>query len=189
MATKVGIANLALTALGADAISSFTDPDSENARKINRVYASRRRATLRKHFWNFALKEAQLAKVSGVPVLDDFTDIFQLPSDFVRIKKTDLDEENGERYKIKGRRIYCNADTLKIEYIYDCDDPNLYDDEFIEAFAADLAAFLAYAITDNATLATAAKKEASDSLKHAKSTNSQEGTIDKPRSGSWIRGR
>jgi len=189
MSNKIEIANVALTALGADPITSLSDPESENARKVNRVYDTVRKATLRKHFWNFAMKEAQLARLTTVPVLDDYTYIFQLPSDYIRLKKTDLDIANGDTYKIKGRCIYCNSTSLKIEYVYDCDDPNLYDAEFIEAFAAALADVLAYPITTNATMAQTVKAEARDKLRTAKSTDSMEETPDKPTRGSWIRAR
>jgi len=189
MSTKVDIANVALTALGAEPISNLSDPNTENARKVNRVYNTVRRSTLRKHFWNFAMKEAALARLTTVPVLDDYTYIFQLPPDFVRLKKTDLDVDNGDTYKIKGKAIYCNSTSLKIEYVYDCDDPNMYDAEFIEAFAAALADILAYAITANATMAGTVEEKARKKLLQAKSSDGQEETPDKPRQGSWIRGR
>lgn len=187
MPTKIEVANVALTALGADPIVDLDNPDSENARKVKRVYNTVRRATLRKHFWNFAMKEAQLSRLTTVPVLDDFTYVFQLPSDYIRLKKTDLGDDVP--YKIKGRCIYCNSDTLKIEYVYDCDDPNEYDAEFIETFAAALADILAYPITTNATFSANAKVEARQKLLQAKSSDSQEESIDAPKRGSWIRNR
>lgn len=180
--------NAALAALGADPIEDI-DEDVENARRVKRIYEMKLRSTLRKHFWNFAMKEAQLAKLVDVPLMDNYSAIFQLPSDFVRMKTTDLDDSNGEDYKIKGRKIYCNATTLKIEYVSFIDDPNEWDAEFKEAFTAALADILAYPITTNATMAATVKTEAARMLQQAKSTDSMEETPDKPRRGSWVRGR
>jgi hypothetical protein len=189
VATKVEIANVALTALGADPISDLNDPDNENSRKVKRVYDTIRRSTLRKHFWNFAMKEIALSRLTDVPILDDYTYVFQLPPDYVRLKKTDLATESGDTYKIKGKRIYCNSTSLKIEYVYDCDDPNEYDSEFIMAFAGALADILAYPITTNATMAGQVKIDAKKMLDQAKSSDSMEETPDKPQQGSWIRAR
>jgi len=90
--SKVEIANAALNSLGAERITTL-DEDSESARKVDAIYEPTLKALLRTHFWNFAMKEASLARLVDVPVLDDYTYIFQLPSDFVRLKKTDLDED------------------------------------------------------------------------------------------------
>lgn len=185
--TKIELINAALTVLGQEPITSVTDPDNETARKVNRIYDTVRRAVLRKHFWNFAMKEVELSLLTTVPVLDDFTTVFQLPTDFIRLKKTSLGDDDA--YKIKGKTIYCNADTLMIEYVYDCTDPNAFDSTFIEAFAAALAGTLGYSITTNATLAKNVQDGARDALQNAKSIDSQEETPDKPRSGSWIRAR
>ena len=186
MASKVEIANAALNGLGAERITTL-DEDSESARKVDTIYESTLKALLRAHFWNFAMKEASLARLSDVPVLSDYTYIFQLPSDFVRLKKTNLDETDN--YKVKGKRIYCNSTTLKIEYVYFCDDPNEYDAAFIDALSARLAAELCYSITANASLTELKWAEFKEKFQKAKSVDSQEETPDKPKQGSWIRGR
>ncbi len=186
MATKVSIANLALVSLHADTVTALTE-SSENARKINAIYADILKALLRKAFWNFAKKEAALAEATETPVLEDFSNVFQLPTDYVRLIKTNLPE--GSSYKIKGTKIYCNSDTLSIEYIYYCDDPNDYDASFIEAFAAKLAAELCYSITGNATLVQTKWQEFKEKFAYAKSESAQENEPDKPRTSSWIKAR
>jgi len=187
MASKLEIINAGLTIIGQDPITSLTDPDNETARKANRIYEIARKALLRKHFWNFAMDEASLALTVDVPALADFTTVFQLPTDYIRLEKTNLPQ--GSAYKIKGKTIYCNAATLAINYVYDCVDPTVYDATFTECLALHVAAMLTYAITTNATLAANVRTEAKDSLQQAKSIDSQEESIDKPITGSWISAR
>lgn len=186
MASKVEICNLALTQLGADRIVDLTE-DSENARKMNAVYTRVLRTMLRKHPWNFASKEAQLATLAETPVLADYDYIFQLPSDFVRLIKTDLEET--DTYKILGKRIYSTEDNLKIKYVYFCDDPNEYDDSFTDALAARLAAELAFAISGDKNLAKMADDVYRDKLREAKTIDSQEETPDELTANEWLDAR
>jgi len=185
--TDTNIANVLLVSLGADRISDINDSTSENARKVKTVYEPCLRMTLRKNFWNFATKEIALARTATVPVLSDFSACFQLPSDFIRLKKTSLDET--DTYKIKGRMIYCNSTSLSIEYVWFNDDPATWDDAFIEAFIHQMASMLSYSITGSAALKQAIDAEKKTVTSNAMSINSQEGTVDQPRQGSWVRGR
>jgi len=186
MANETGIANAALTLLGAERIAVITE-DTENARKVLAIKDTVRKAVLRKAFWKFALVEIALARKTEVPVLDGYTSIFQLPPDYIRMKTTSLPEGTG--YRIKGRRVYCNAVTLSIEYVADIVDPNEWDAGFTEAYIMALAEGLAYSITTNATMADGVSKKARLALNEGRSVNSQEDTPEKPRQGSWIRSR
>lgn len=185
MASKIEICNLALTGLGADRIVALTD-DTENARKLNAVYTRLLRAMLRLHPWNFAAKEATLATLAVTPLLD-YDYAFQLPSDYVRIVKTDLDP--SDTYKIVGKRIYCNVDNLKIKYVYFADDPNEYDDTFIDAFAARLASELAFAISNNESLQKTAIAIYKEKLREAKTIDSQEESPDQLTANEWLDSR
>lgn len=185
--TDTNIANILLVSLGAERIADINDSTSENARKVKTVYEPCLRMTLRKNFWNFALKEVSLARTATVPVLSDFSACFQLPSDYIRLKKTSLHET--ETYKIKGRMIYCNSTSLAIEYVWYNTDPASWDDTFIEAFIHQMASMLSYSITGSAALKQAIDAEKKTVTSNAMSINSQEVTVDKPRCGSWIAGR
>jgi len=186
MASKVDICNLALTQLGADRIVAI-DEDSENARKMNAVYTRILRSTLRKHPWNFACKEVTLATLAETPVIDDYTYVFQLPSDFIRLVKTDLAETDD--YKILGRKIYSNESTLKIKYVYYVEDPNEYDDLFTDTLAARLAAELAFSISGDKALAKLANDIYRDKLREAKTIDSQEETPDQLTANEWLDAR
>lgn len=56
----IEIANMALDALGADPITSFTDTTRKEAILLNRHYGMVRDATLMAHHWNFAIKRVQI---------------------------------------------------------------------------------------------------------------------------------
>ena len=138
MSSKVEIINLALRSLGAVSIAS-PDEDVENARKIEAGYDMYLRSYLRTHPWSFAKKETALSLLATTPVLtDDFLYIYALPSDYVRLLKTNVEPDYN--HKIKGRKLYSNATGVSIEYIYFCTDPVEYDGTFVDAFAAKLAA-------------------------------------------------
>jgi hypothetical protein len=142
---------------------------------------------LRAHPWSFNKKETALSRLVDVPVLEDFTYIYQLPADFVRLNKTSVEPEYS--HKIKGRRLYSNADTVSIEYGYFLDDPSQYDDAFVEAFAAKLAAELCYSITREIKMVQIKWSEFSSKYSIAKNLNALEVTPDEGQNDSWLNAR
>jgi len=186
MASQVEICNLALRSLGAVSIAAI-DEDSENAWKMSAGYNMYLRALLRSHPWSFAKKETTLSQLAEVPVLEDYAHIYELPPDFVRLNKTSVEPDYS--HKIKGRRLYSNADAVKIEYVYFCTDPTQYDDAFVEAFAAKLAAELAYSITRDKDVEKIRKQEFMIKLNYAKSMNGQEVTPDEAQQDQWLNSR
>lgn len=185
--TDTNIANVLLVSLGAERISDINDSGSENARKVKSVWELALRITLHKNFWNHSTREVRLAKTATVPVLSDFSACFQLPSDFIRLKKTSLDET--DTYKIKGSMIYCNSTSLSIEYVWYNTDSATWDPSFIEAFVLQMASMLGYSISGSAALKQTIDAEKKTATSNAMSINSQQGTVDKPRCGSWVKGR
>jgi hypothetical protein len=186
MASKVGIINYALRILGADPIAA-PDEDTENARKVDNIYDITLKSMLRSHPWSFAKKETALSQVSETPVLDDYTYVYSLPSDYLRLNKTSVEPDYS--HKIKGRRIYSNSSTLSIEYIYFCTDTEQYDAEFVDAFAARLAAELCYAITKNKSLVEVKWAEFKEKFNKAKNLNAQEITPDESQNDLWLQSR
>lgn len=187
MATQVGICNMTLHSLGADPIASMTQ-DNTNARKINAIYTPILRALLRAHLWNFAMKETALSRITTAPVLADFTYIYTLPSDYIRLKKTNM-EDSGFTHKIKGRYIYSNSDTLSIEYVALVTDTTQFDDSFVDAFAARMAAELCYSITGEKALVQIKWAEYKEKYQKAVSVDGQEETPDQPTANSWLNAR
>ena len=79
--TKVSISNNALTILGANTITSFTD-GSKAAGIANNLYEFVKKHTLSMYPWKFALKKVQLAQDSATPV-NEWDYQYTLPTDAV----------------------------------------------------------------------------------------------------------
>jgi hypothetical protein len=158
-----GIANRALQLLGAGSIMNLTDNTPE-ARECTRCYDSCRRAELRKQVWNFATARVQLAPDTAAPAFD-YAYQFSLPVDCVRII---LVNDPSLDWKEEGRKILTNAiqspfgygavaptatsgaaPILKLTYVYDVQDPTLFDPLFCELVSASMAQAMCERLTQS----------------------------------------
>ena len=179
MASVVDICNSALNLLGASTISALTD-DSKNARLCNQRYESVRDRVFRSHAWNCLHKRVELAKNSTAPVIE-YTNAYALPSDCLRVLKV----HNGTTdsiasdidYAVEGRKIKTDEGTVFLVYIGKITDPNEYDTYLVEALAAAIAADIAYAITNNATLANNYQNVADERLREARFVDATENSL------------
>ena len=179
MASAVDIANSALNLLGASTISALTD-DSKNARLCNQRYEPVRNRVFRSHAWNCLHKRVQLAQNSTAPVVE-YSHAYALPSDCLRVLKvhngsTDSIASNID-YKLEGRNIVTNEGTVFIIYIAKITDPNEYDTYLQESISHQLAADLAYAVTNNATLADKYMVRADERLREARFIDATENSL------------
>ena len=179
MASAVDIANSALNLLGASTISAFTD-DSKNARLINQRYEPVRNRVFRSHAWNCLHKRVQLAQNSTAPVVE-YSHAYALPSDCLRVLKihngtTDSIASNID-YKLEGRNIVTDIDTVFLIYIALDTDPNNYDTYLRESISHQLAADICYAITNNATLANNYMTRADERLREARFIDATENSL------------
>ena len=180
MASVVNICNSALNLIGASTISALTE-DTKNARLCNQRYEPVRNRVFRGHNWNCLIKRVQLAANSTNPVIE-YAKSYALPSDCLRVLKihngttdsiaSDLD------YKIEGKNIVTDETTVYLVYIALDTDPNNYDVYLREAISHQLAADLAYAITNNATLANNYMTRADERLREARFIDATENAID-----------
>ena len=179
MASAVDIANSALNLLGASTISAFTD-DSKNARLINQRYEPVRNRVFRSHAWNCLHKRVQLAQNSTAPVVE-YSHAYALPSDCLRVLKihngTTDSIASSIDYKLEGRNIVTDEGTVFIIYIALDTDPNNYDTYLQESIAHQLAADLAYAVTNNATLADKYMVRADERLREARFIDATENSL------------
>jgi len=111
--------------------------------------------------------------------------VYQLPSDCLRVLRQDGDYD----FKIFGNKVYSNESTCKIQYISKITDSAEFPIYFVNALAAQIAAVLAYGITQNATLSETMMKLAAVALKEAIYTDAQESVGIKPITGSFITAR
>ena len=179
MASVVNICNSALNLLGASTISALTD-DSKNARLCNQRYEPVRNRVFRSHAWNCLHKRVQLAQNSTAPVVE-YDYAYLLPSDCLRVLKihngtTDSIATNLD-YKIEGRNIVTDIDTIFLIYIALDTDPNNYDTYLRESISHQLAADLCYAITNNATLANNYMARADERLREARFIDATENSL------------
>ena len=179
MASVVNMCNSALNLLGASTIAALTD-DTKNARLCNQRYEPVRNRVFRSHAWNCLHKRVQLAQNSTAPVVE-YDHAYALPSDCLRVLKihngttdsiaTSLD------YKLEGRNIVTDIDTIFLIYIALDTDPNNYDTYLRESISHQLAADLCYAITNNATLANNYMTRADERLREARFIDATENSL------------
>ena len=179
MASVIDICNSALNLLGASTISALTD-DSKNARLCNQRYEPIRNRVFRSHAWNCLHKRIQLAQNSTAPVVE-YSHAYALPADCLRVLKI----HNGTTdsiaaaldYKLEGRNIVTDIGTIFIIYIALETDPNKYDAYLQESISHQIAADLAYAITNNATLANQYMTRADERLREARFIDATENAL------------
>ena len=179
MASTVDICNSALNLLGASTISALTD-DSKNARLCNQRYEPVRNRVFRSHAWNCLHKRVQLAQNTTAPVVE-YSYAYALPSDCLRVLKIHTgtnDSINSEiDYKLEGRNIVTNEGTVYLVYIALITDPNEYDTYLQESISHQLAADIAYAVTNNATLANNYMTRADERLREARFIDATENSL------------
>jgi len=179
MASVVDMCNSALNLLGASTISALTD-DSKNARLFNQRYEPVRNRVFRSHAWNCLHKRVQLAQNSTAPVVE-YSYAYSLPSDCLRVLKVHNGSTDSIKsdidYKLEGRNIVTNEGTVYIIYIAIDTDPNNYDTYLQESISHQLAADLAYAVTNNATLADKYMVRADERLREARFIDATENSL------------
>ena len=179
MASVVNMCNSSLNLLGASTITALTD-DTKNARLCNQRYEPVRNRVFRSHAWNCLHKRVQLAQNSTAPVVE-YDHAYALPSDCLRVLKI----HNGTTdsiataldYKLEGRNIVTDQDTIFLIYIALDTDPNNYDTYLREAISHQLAADLCYAITNNAALANNYMSRADERLREARFIDATENSL------------
>tara|TARA_R110002012_G_scaffold205960_1_gene375751 strand:+ start:226 stop:804 length:579 start_codon:yes stop_codon:yes gene_type:complete len=191
MASVINMCNSALNLLGASTISALTD-DSKNARLCNQRYEPVRDRVFRGHAWNCLHKRVQLAQNSTAPVIE-YSNAYALPSDCLRVLKV----HNGTTdsivssidYKLEGKNIVTDEGTIFLIYIAKDTDPNNYDSYLQESISHQLAADIAYAVTNNATLAKNYMERADERLREARFVDATENSLGTIESSEFVNAR
>jgi len=191
MASVISICNSALNLLGASTISALTD-DSKNARICNQRYEPVRNRVFRGHAWNCLHKRVQLAQDSTAPVVE-YTYAYTLPSDCLRVLKihngTTDSIASALDYKLESRNVVTDEGTVYLIYIALDTDPNNYDSYLQESISHQLAADIAYAVTNNATLAKNYMERADERLREARFIDATENALGTVESSEFIDAR
>lgn len=148
MASKVEICNIALHRIGQRPIQSI-DENSNEAYTCRTFYDLARTAALRVHPWNFALKSQLLALLEDAE--DDWTYAYQLPSDCLRAVKIVLAAgTDPAAFEVRGQMFLTDQENVKLQYVYNLEDPSLFSAEFVEALTYRMASDMAVPITGRA---------------------------------------
>lgn len=184
MASEVQICNNALTTMGEDLIVALTD-NSKAARLCNLQYEIQRDALLREHIWNFATERISLGRLITTPSFG-YTYEFQLPTDFLRMIRTEFsDDISPEQYRIEGRKLLTDSDTVKIEYTKKVTDPNEFDSLFADLLATRLSVVLALPLTDSKSMFQQMTSLFTFKLSEARLADAQENGQDEFVANSW----
>lgn len=155
--TDVDICNRALSRLGTRATISALDENSTEARTAYIWYAATRDVLLRSHDWNFARRRVILAEQGSAPAGWSFR--YAFPTDCVRLLRiaSALPHRDSVRFEVAGdstsRFVLCDEPAAEAVYTARVDDPNLYDAGFASALVDQLAAHIAYPITQKTEIA------------------------------------
>jgi len=173
MASEVDIINSAMNMIGASNIIERGE-DSKAARVSNQRYDSIRDAVLRAHPWNCAVTRVNLAPDTDAPAFDwDYA--FTLPTDPYCLRVLRLDYLDIE-FRVEGRKIVTNEQSINLIYIARVTDPNTYDTLLQEAIAARLAADVSFTLSQSTSLTQNMHSLYESKLKEARFVDATEGT-------------
>ena len=170
--SEIDICNLALLDCGAAFITSLAE-ESVEAKACSLLYPLTRDKVLREHRWNFATKTVAPAIVAGS--FGKYTTAFQMPDDCVRV--VGMVDSPFLDFKEMGNVIYCNASSIKVEYISNALPVGRYDASFVSALAATLAARLIYKFNQSTNAQAAKEASAKEALRMARTIDGQIGTM------------
>lgn len=173
---ELSIVNDALILIGAEPITDLS-ANTKAARICNESYSKVRDQLLAAHPWNFATTRREITSDADLPAgyeNDEWAYAHSLPSDILRVLT--LDQE--EPWKVEARKIFTTYTPVMIKAIKQVTDTTLFSKTFEEALAYKLAARIAYAITQSATIVEAVTKQAEEALRNARSFDAQESSLD-----------
>lgn len=186
VSSETEIANLALQILGAGRVVSFGENSAE-AVAVRGCYTHERDTLLRKHTWNFALKQEQIAE-DATPPKFGAGHRYALPSDFLRLAPAT--DGNVRDWRIVGGFIHTDDGApLNFEYIARITNPNEFDPCFVDALAAMIAEQICEELTgSNSKIATAIELRR-EAIREAKRTDAIEDGVAEPPDCTWVQAR
>lgn len=192
--SDVDICNRALSRLGTRATISALDENSTEARTASIWYGATRDTLLRAHDWNFARRRVVLAEQGAAPTGWAFR--YVLPTDCVRLLRlaSAVPHIDSPRFEVAGdatsRFVLCDEPAAEAIYTARVNDPNLYDAGFASALVDQLAAHIAYPITQKTDMAVRLAQMARATLADAMAADVNEAeSANDDRLPDWIAAR
>ncbi len=179
MASATDICNLALGQLGAERITNFENPETDNEQLCQLFYPLVRDFLLEQRDWSFLMARATLTTPNAIMPDWGFSQSFKLPNDCFRVIDARRNTQDGQassfNWKLEDGHILCDVDTVYIRYIAQDKPTSSYSHLFVMAFAVRLAAFMCVQITENRSLKTDLLAEAEELLIRASASDGMQG--------------
>lgn len=176
--SDVTVASVALTMIGANAISSFSDGTTE-AEVVEAVYEDLARGWLTMTRWRFATTQKDLVHLADEPAAR-WTDAWQIPVDCINLHTVTCND-NPIEYDRYRDKIYCDYDennTLTADYTWRIPESEWLP-SFKIAFQTNLAGILAPALRADTELAKKLIDNGEILMRKAQSIDSQQQTTRK----------
>ena len=120
MASKIDLISNALILIGDTPINSLTGGTRAQQVSSN-LYDNIVQNELSKHRWGFAKKKAQLSLTTDTPVDNEWSSIYQLPSDMLFLIKM----YPNVRYQLYGDKVYTDVSSaIYADYIHNVSENN-----------------------------------------------------------------
>ena len=143
MLSQVQICNMALSKIGDYTISALTE-GTKQAEYCNIHWENTKDSLLQSYAWNFATARVRLAQLAVATIGYDHQ--YQLPNDCLKVRKVSTDGDfsgvNKVDYKIEGRTLLTNEDTIYIKYTKQVTDTSYWTALFVKIVACELASRL-----------------------------------------------
>lgn len=192
MASKVSIANRALSKLGEDRILLLTD-DNKRARTLNQMFDDVLDAELRRYRWKFTITRAELPALADAPAWG-YQYQYPLPSDYLAlVQVNDFYVRSGTQvalWSVESGNILTNIEApLKVRYVKRVTNPGLFDPMFCEALACKLAMEACETLTQSETKFSRMAEMYKSAMLDAQRQDAIENPPDELPQGSWLDAR
>lgn len=195
MATKLGLYNGALRALGERRLASLTE-DRASRRELDDAYDDVVAMCLEAGFWNFAMRTVELEASTDVVPEFGLTYAYEKPTDWVRTYKMSASERFDpplDEWHDEGSYIFCDVEPIYLRYVSNADDAGMNLTNWPRSFATYVEMSLADAVCLNVSSSAEAKEMLAKRLKKAKADAVAKDAMNQatefPPTGTWVRSR
>jgi hypothetical protein len=194
--SKVKICNMALSSVGKGTIEAI-DEDSAEANQCDLWYDHARQEALEAYDWSFARKRDTLSEHSDDPP-DQWTYRYTYPADCVALRRLwnpSGEEDDAVPYEIETddenevKTVLTDQEDAVAVYTFDCETTTLFSKHFVKTLAANLAHYIAYALTGKRGIQDSMLSRYNGYIRSASGQNANEKVDAPPREAEWIRGR